>query len=97
MSAPKETPEGADRLTRKQAAVIGAYTGYICGPFSDVHAYVDGLPGFKGITSGFSFVAMAGAIHEAAKADFLALCAADDPDATQVISPPLLLDGLEGL
>lgn len=97
MSAPKEIPEGAGRLTRKQAAVIGAYTGVLCGPFDDVHAYVDGLPGLKGITSGFALVAMADRIRDAAKADFLALCAIDGPDATQVIPPQLLLDGMEGL
>ena len=25
------------RLTREQAAIIGAYTGFLAGPFGDVH------------------------------------------------------------
>lgn len=65
-------------LTRRQAAIIGAYTGITCGPFGDVHEYVDGLPGFKGIsTIGFAMPGVADRIREAATADFLAICATE--------------------
>lgn len=30
-----------NRLTKQQAAIIGAYTGITCGPFSDVHEYAE--------------------------------------------------------
>lgn len=68
------TPSAPAKLTRKQAAIIGAFTGIACGPFEDIHEYVDGLPGFKGITT-IGFAVAAQSIKEAARADFLALCA----------------------
>lgn len=34
-----------ERLTREQAAVIGAFTGISCGPFSDVHKKIEDLLG----------------------------------------------------
>lgn len=33
------------KLTREQAAIIGAYTGIACGPFSDLHQLVEILLG----------------------------------------------------
>ena len=63
------------KITRRQAAIIGAFTGTLCGPFEDLHKYVDGLPNFKGIiTMSFGSEAVAKQIKEAARADFLALC-----------------------
>ncbi len=67
--------EQTPRLTKRQAAIIGAFTGYTAGPFADIHEYVDSLPGFKGIgTISFGIKAVADKISEAARADFLALC-----------------------
>lgn len=64
------------KLTRRQAAIIGAFTGIACGPFSDIHKYVDGLPGFKGImTHNFADKAVRQKIREECKADFIGLCA----------------------
>lgn len=31
------------KLTKKQAAIIGAYTGIACGPFSDIHSLAEKL------------------------------------------------------
>jgi hypothetical protein len=63
------------RLTRRQAAIIGAFTGVTCGPFEDIHEYVDSLPGFKGITTlGFASKDIAEQIREASRADFISLC-----------------------
>ena len=31
------------KLTKEQAAIIGAYTGIICGPFSDIHGLAEKL------------------------------------------------------
>jgi hypothetical protein len=66
------------KLTREQAAIISAYTGSLAGPFEDMHEYVDGLPGFKGImTTGLAL--MRDSIREASKADFVAICAEREP------------------
>jgi hypothetical protein len=29
------------QLTREQAAIIGAFTGILCGPFEDVHGVIE--------------------------------------------------------
>lgn len=68
-----DTSSKEKQLTRRQAAIIGAFTGVLCGPFEDLHDYVDSLPGFKGImTVGLGLKAKQ--IQEAAEPDFLALC-----------------------
>ena len=67
------------RLTRRQAAIIGAFTGILSGPFSDLHEYVDSLPGFEGIGT-LGLAMQADAIRDAALADFTALCATDGGD-----------------
>jgi hypothetical protein len=68
------------RLTRRQAAIIGAFTGVTCGPFGDIHAYVDSLPGFAGITT-IGFMDAKESIREASRADFLAICSnKEQPD-----------------
>lgn len=70
------------RLTRRQAAIIGAYTGITCGPFSDIHEYVDSLPGFSGIgVIGFTLPGVRERMREAATADFLALIYEPPTDA----------------
>ena len=33
--------EKPPRLTKRQAAIIGTYTGYVVGPFQDIHAYIE--------------------------------------------------------
>lgn len=65
------------KLTRRQAAILGAFTGTLCGPFEDMHAYIDSLPGFKGIMT-LSIALNADRIKDAAKADFLAICPTRD-------------------
>ena len=64
-----------EKLTRKQAAIIGAYTGITCGPFVDIHKYVDSLPGLKGVmTHNFANENICEIIRNESKADFLAIC-----------------------
>lgn len=71
--------ERTPKLTRRQAAIIGAYTGISCGPFSDIHEYVDSLPGFKGIgTISFADKAVREQIKRSCWEDFLAICATRD-------------------
>jgi hypothetical protein len=63
-----------NKITRKQAAIIGAFTGVTCGPFEDIHEYVNSLPGFKGImTHNFASNETAKRIKEASRDDFIAL------------------------
>jgi hypothetical protein len=69
------------KLTRRQAAIIGAFTGIACGPFEDMHEYVDSLPSFKGImTHSFASKEVWAKIKKECEADFLAICA-DRSDA----------------
>lgn len=62
-----------DRLTKEQAAVIGAYTGYLAGPFSDMHAYIERKLGRPVWTHEMANEAISEEIRQATKSDFLAL------------------------
>jgi hypothetical protein len=62
------------RLTKEQAAVIGAFTGIACGPFSDIHEYVEKLLGRPVWTHQFASHELHEEIREKAREDFLALC-----------------------
>ncbi len=64
-----------NRLTREQAAIIGAYTGYLAGPFSDMHEYVEKVMGRPIWTHDMANADTMEKIREAAKADFVAICA----------------------
>ena len=64
-----------ERLTPEQAAVIGAFTGYLAGPFSDMHAYIERIMGRPVWTHEMADNEVMAEIREAAKADFLAICA----------------------
>lgn len=68
----------APRLTKEQAAIIGAYTGIVCGPFMDVHEYAEKVLGTSIGSSAFGMLMLAEQLKEAAKADFLAICHGDD-------------------
>ncbi len=67
------------KLTRDQAAVIGAYTGYAAGPFADIHAYAERVLGRPIFTREFANPGTMDALRAAAKADFVALCATREP------------------
>lgn len=61
------------RLTKEQAAIIGAFTGIACGPFADIQEYAEKKLGRSIWTHEFG-----GSINDelkkATKADFIALC-----------------------
>lgn len=87
------------RLTRKQAAIIGAHTGRTYGPFGDLRDYVGTLEGFKGITD-TGMMAFQDNIAKAAAADAASICAnATDPveepndSALELVSKVLPLVG----
>jgi len=65
----EETP----RLTRRQAAIIGAYTGYVIGPFEDIHAYVEEILGRPVWTHELACQDVQDEVTAKSKADYVAL------------------------
>lgn len=61
------------KLTREQAAVISAYTGYLAGPFEDMHSYVEKVMGRPVFTHEMASPKVCDEIRDAARADFTAL------------------------
>ncbi len=64
-----------ERLSSEQAAVIGAFTGMLAGPFSDMHEYIEKIMGRPVWTHEMGNDKVAAEIKEKAKADFLAIVA----------------------
>ena len=65
--------EKPPRLTKRQAAIIGAYTGYVIGPFGDIHAYIEEILGRPVWTHELGSQAMQDEVTEKSKADYIAL------------------------
>lgn len=64
----------SDRLTRRQAAIITAYTGITCGPFDAFHEYAEELMDCPIWTHEFASKELASKIKKLAKDDFLSIC-----------------------
>lgn len=64
-----------ERLTRKQAAIISAYTGYLCGPFEDLHAYIEKKMGRPVHTHELVSLGASGKLKELSRQDFVCLAA----------------------
>jgi hypothetical protein len=58
-------------LTKEQAAILGAYTGTLCGPFPDLHEYAERVLGRSIWTH--QFPSLSQELKEAAKDDFLSI------------------------
>lgn len=54
-------------------AVIGAYTGILCGGFSDLHEYIEKILGRPVFTSEMASPDISAQIKDASKEDFLRL------------------------
>lgn len=63
-----------DRLTKEQAAIIGAFTGISCGPFSDMHEAVEKKLGRPVYTHEFADYDFMEQLREEFRDDFLAIC-----------------------
>lgn len=63
-----------NQLTKEQAAIIGAFTGIACGPFSDIHGYAEKVLGRSVWTHQFASKEFCEELREASRADFIALC-----------------------
>lgn len=68
------------RLTREQAAIIGAYTGFTAGNFADVQRYADRLLGRPTWTHEFADPKFAEELRQKSKPDFLAICNEEKPE-----------------
>lgn len=62
------------RLTRRQAAIIGCYTGVLCGPFGDVHGLAQELLGRPLMTAEFAEDDLWEELHRKVSPDFLKIC-----------------------
>lgn len=62
------------KITNEQAAIIGAYTGYLCGSFADLHAYVERKLGRPIFTHELGDKKMIVEIKEAVRDDFISIC-----------------------
>ena len=62
------------RLTKEQAALIGLYTGIVCGPFSDIQELAEKTLGRSIFTYEFADSGLVEELKEAVKSDFKALC-----------------------
>lgn len=60
-------------MTKKEAAIVAAYTGYVIGDLSTMHAYIEKLMGRPVWTH--ELPALEKEIHNRSKADFIALSA----------------------
>ncbi|RVT95230.1 hypothetical protein EOD42_16730 [Rhodovarius crocodyli] len=69
-----------DRLTTEQAAIIGAFTGIACGPFSDIHKLAEQRLGRPIWTHEFAIEGVIVQLREAVREDFLAICATPAPE-----------------
>lgn len=67
------------KLTREQAAIIGAYTGFMCGPFTDIHSTVERVLGRPVWTHEMASKELMNEVRERIKPEFLELCAPGTP------------------
>ena len=62
------------KLTKEQAAILGAYTGVCCGSFADFQKYAQEKLGRPIWTHQFASKALWAELKEASKTDFLMIC-----------------------
>lgn len=63
-------------LTKREAAAVSAYTGYLIGDFADMHEYAEELFGRPIFTH--EFPRLADELREKSRPDFLAIDVRDD-------------------
>lgn len=65
-------------MTKREAAIISAYTGYLLGSFDDMQRYVDEKLGMSTWTHMYARQEFADRVRAAATADFMALDVIDE-------------------
>lgn len=61
-------------MTRREGAILGAYTGILFGKFEDLHAYVEEKLGRPVFTHEFADHITVGKIKDVSRSDFMAIC-----------------------
>lgn len=64
-------------MTKREAAIVSAYTGYLIGEFSDFHAYAEEVIGRPIFTHEFSDTKVITEIKNKAEKDFNSINIAD--------------------
>jgi len=67
-------------LTREDAAIIGAYTGICCGPFSDMHKFIEEILDRPVWTHELAYPDIWEKIKEKAEPYFMEICPDTDGD-----------------
>ena len=60
-------------MTKREAAIVSAYTGFLIGEFADMHKYVEHIMGRPVFTHEMADKAVVDQIHDAARADFVSI------------------------
>lgn len=60
-------------LTRREAAIISAYTGVMLGSFADLHEYAEAILGRRIWTHEYARLEFTDGLKNAARPDFVAL------------------------
>jgi len=63
-------------MTKREAAIVSAYTGFLLGSFADMHEYAEELFGRPVWTHEFGAKEVADKLKELAKPDFISLSVA---------------------
>lgn len=68
-----------EKLTKEQAAIVGAYTGVAAGPFGDIQEYAERVLGRPIWTHEFADPRVSDELRAAARDDFIAICHGERP------------------
>lgn len=60
-------------MTKREAAIVAAYTGYLLGSFSDMHEYIEEALGGPVFTHEMGMDGFKEKLQAATEADFIAL------------------------
>lgn len=60
-------------MTKREAAIVAAYTGFLIGKFSDMHEYVEEIMKRPIFTHEMGFGPVHDEIHEKSKQDFISI------------------------
>lgn len=80
------------RLTKEQAAIIGAFTGFTAGPSSDIQEYAEKKLGRPIFTHEFADSGVAQELRDASREDFLAICYEEGHNNESELSAGLIDD-----
>lgn len=68
------------KLTRDQAAIIGAFTGIRCGPIEDIQKLGDELMGYPTLARDYANSEFLAALKKRCKPRFIEICASKEDE-----------------